>query len=70
MNAPLYISSRVINTIKSLPQTDRIAITSALAGEFILGGNVDNSDLTPMQYLAYNIIRMYVKRDAERNSPK
>lgn len=62
MNAPIFISPRVLNTINSLPDTDRKAIATAIAGEFILGSDAA-SDLTPIQSLVFAIIRNYVERD-------
>lgn len=62
MNAPVFFSPRVISTINSLPDTDRKAIASAIAGEFILGSDV-TSDLTPIQSLVMAIIRQYVQHD-------
>lgn len=65
MNSAIYISPRVINTINSLPEDDRIAVASAIAGELILGSQA-SGHLTPMQTLAYTIIRSYVKNDTYR----
>ncbi len=62
MNDAILISPHVINTIKSLPAEERIAIASALTGELILGSNPSNS-LTPMQEMIYSIIRFYVRQD-------
>lgn len=68
MNTPIFISPRVINTINALPQEDRIAVTSALAGEFILGTDTHNGALNAVQTLAYTIIRSYVQHDTKRFS--
>lgn len=65
MNTPFFISPRVIEVINSLPETDRIALASAIAGELLLGGNAEAS-LTPLQNLAYRIIRDNVRRDTSR----
>lgn len=65
MNDAILISPHVINTIKSLPAEERIAIASALTGELILGSNPANS-LTPMQEMIYSIIRFYIKQDTLR----
>lgn len=62
MNAPVYFSPRVLDTINSLPDTDRKAIAAAIAGEFILGTD-SSADLTPLQNLVFAIIRQYVKHD-------
>lgn len=65
MNTPFFISPRVIEVINSLPENDRIALASAIAGELLLGGNASSS-LTPLQNLAYRIIRDSVRRDTNR----
>lgn len=62
MNDAILISPHVINTIKSLPAEERVAIASALTGELILGSNPANS-LSPMQEMIYSIIRFYIKQD-------
>lgn len=58
----ILITPHVINTINALPLNERIAITSALAGELILGQDPRN-DLSPLQEMIYSIIRFYVKQD-------
>lgn len=63
MNQSVYLSPRVINTIKSLPDVEREAITSALASEFILGIEPSDDSLTPFQNILYMMIRSYVQRD-------
>lgn len=63
----IYISPRVIDTITSLPDTDRKVITEALSLEFILGGD-PFSLLTPVQGMIYTMIRHYVEQDSARNS--
>lgn len=65
MNTPFFISPRVIEVINSLPENDRIALASAIAGELLLGANASPS-LTPLQNLAYRIIRDNVRRDTNR----
>ncbi|MCM1452222.1 MAG: hypothetical protein NC102_08180 [Clostridium sp.] len=65
MKTAIYLSPRVLNTINALPENDRIAVASAIAGELILGDD-DNSHLTPMQTLAFTIIRSYVKSDTSK----
>ena len=63
---PVYFSSRVIDTVNSLPAADRNPISNALSMEFILG--IDPADtLTPMQNMLYAMIRFYVTQDTERN---
>ena len=61
-----FISPRVIDTVNSLPDVDRQAITSALSREFILGTD-PYSGLTPIQGMLYAMIRHYVEQDTEHN---
>lgn len=65
MNQSIVLTPHVLNTINSLPEEERIAITCALAGEMILGNSSDNG-LTPEQSLIYTIIRDYIRRDSHR----
>ena len=65
MTAPFYISNRVIDTIQSLPEDDRIALSTAIVGEMLLGAG-PAPELTPIQALAYQIIRRYVKQDTRK----
>lgn len=58
----ILITPHVINTINALPLDERIAITSALAGELILGQD-PRKDLSPLQEMIYSIIRFYIKQD-------
>lgn len=62
MNQAIIITPHVINTIKSLPERERSAITSALAEEMILG-EASGTALSPYQRMLYSIIRFYVERD-------
>lgn len=62
MNEAIIITPHVINTIKSLPTEERIAIASALTGELILGGD-PSKELSPLQEMIYSIIRFYVRQD-------
>lgn len=67
MGTTFVISPRVINTINSLPVEERLAVTSALAAELILGAeSAGDASLTPMQEVIYSMIKMYVRRDTER----
>lgn len=67
MATSVYFSSRVIDTVNSLPAADRTPISNALSMEFILG--IDPADtLTPMQNMLYAMIRFYVTQDTRRNS--
>ena len=61
-----YISPRVIDTINSLPEPDRQAITAALSRDFILGAD-PYSELSPTQGILYAMIRHYVEHDTEQN---
>lgn len=58
----ILISPRVINTINSLPEEERIAVVSAFVGEMIMGVDVEDS-LTPTQTMLYAVIKSYVQRD-------
>ncbi len=62
MNEAILITPHVIDTIKSLPSEERIAIATALTGELILGRDPSKS-LSPLQEMIYSIIRFYVKQD-------
>lgn len=65
MATPVYFSPRVIDTVSSLPEQDRIPVSNALSMEFILG--IDPTDtLTPIQNIIYNMIKSYVRHDAAR----
>ncbi len=67
MNNSVYFSSRVIDTVKALPESERSAISAALASEYILGVNPDDH-LTPYQSILYTMIRAYVERDMLKRS--
>lgn len=65
MNRTIVITPHVINTLRSLPFEERMAVTSALAGELLLGtGPCD--DLAPMESMIYQIIRFYVSQASAR----
>ena len=59
----ILISPRVINTINSLPEDERIAVVSAFVGDMIMGVKVEDS-LTPIQTMLYAVIKSYVQRDS------
>lgn len=65
MDNPIIITSRVVETIKSLPVKEREKISNALAQELILGED-PRSSLTPIQGILYAMIRFYVRSDSER----
>ncbi len=69
MGTSIIISPRVINTVNSLPDIDRGAISNAISMEFILGQD-PLATLTPTQSMIYSIIRFYVKQDTVRCSPE
>ncbi|MBJ2188085.1 MAG: hypothetical protein HFJ87_05630 [Muribaculaceae bacterium] len=65
MNRAIVITPHVINTLRSLPFEERMSVTSALAGELLLGtGPCD--DLEPMETMIYQIIRFYVNQASAR----
>lgn len=64
-NSCFVISSNVINTINALPVEERLAITTALAAEMILGAD-PHGQLTPIQEVLYTMIRRYVTQDTRR----
>ncbi len=66
MNESVYFSQRVISTIKSLPEVEREAISTALASEFLLGVAPDDNSLTPFQSIIYTMIRTYVEHDMKQ----
>lgn len=72
METAFVITSHVINTINSLPEKERVAVTSALAAEMILGAKADSGDrgLTPVEEMLYSMIKMYVLHDTERSLGK
>ncbi|MBD5185701.1 MAG: hypothetical protein HDS92_03730 [Bacteroidales bacterium] len=65
MNQSVFFSSRVIDTINSLPLDDRSTMAAALTSEFILGMDAAGS-LSGVQKMVYAIIRHYVKQDMSR----
>ncbi|MBD5245231.1 MAG: hypothetical protein HDS58_04335 [Barnesiella sp.] len=60
----IVISQRVINTINSLPLEDRIAISTAVLGEFVFGVK-DDLGLSSHNVMLYAVIRQYIKHDSE-----
>lgn len=63
MNQAVYFSTRVINTIQSLPESARYAVTNALTSEFLLGVTPETECLAPDIAMVYVMIRSYVERD-------
>ncbi|MCM1028582.1 MAG: hypothetical protein NC342_03545 [Pseudoflavonifractor sp.] len=61
----MVITPHVASTISSLPADEQLAISSALAREFILGLDPEEA-LTPFQVMVYSMIRSYVCRDTRR----
>lgn len=68
MNQAVIFSQRVIDTLKSLPTSEREIISSALASEFLLGVSPSEESLTPFQTILYTMIRTYVERDMKKLS--
>lgn len=64
MNTPIVLSKNVLNTIKSLPKRQQLAIVSAIAGEMIFGAVVRN-ELNEEEKLLYNMIKNDVCRDSK-----
>ena len=52
MNNPVILSSRVIDTINSLPETERIAVASAISAQLILGAE-DSSALSQIENMLF-----------------
>lgn len=65
MNKTVVISTKVINTLQSLPLDQRLNIASALAGEMLLGAG-QCTDLCPDEDVVYRLLRYRVNRDSER----
>ena len=59
----IVISQRVINTINALPVEDRIAISTAMFGEFVLGLK-DDLGLSSQNIMLYAVIRQYIQHDS------
>lgn len=66
MSSSILISSQVIDTINALPMEERIAISSALIGEMILGHPVSEDHFSPEENILYSVIRQYVRQDSAR----
>ncbi|GEM_PF-774212 len=62
MNNPVILSSRVIDTINSLPETERIAVASAISAQLILGADA-SSALSPIENMLFSMICSYVRHD-------
>lgn len=65
MKTALVITPRVIQTINSLPEEERLAVATAFVGEMVLGADI-NEQLTPMQAVIFSIIKSYVKSDCAK----
>lgn len=63
--AGLKITQKVITTIKSLPSEESMAITLALAKEYILGVDPRES-LNPTQMMLYTFIKYDIDREMKR----
>ena len=64
MNTPIVLSKNVLNTIKSLPRRQQLAIVSAIAGEMIFGAVVGN-ELNEEEKRLYYVIKNDVCRDSK-----
>ena len=62
MNNPVILSSRVIDTINSLPEAERIAVASAISAQLILGADA-SSALSPIENMLFSMICSYVRHD-------
>ena len=65
MSSPVFISANVLNTLRSLPETERINIASALVCNLILGGEAIDS-LTGTEAMIYTMLNVNVQRDTRR----
>lgn len=65
MNQAIVITPNVLNALRSLPYEERMSVTSALAGEMLLGAG-QCSNLKPMEEMIYNILRFYVNQASQR----
>lgn len=65
MSGSIVISSRVIETLNSLPQSERIAVSAALANYILLGEEI-NIGLSPVQAMVYAALQYYVERDTKK----
>ena len=63
-NRTIVFTPNVINTLRSLPVEERLSVTSALAGELLLGAG-ESTDLSPDENLVYQILRGFVERASE-----
>lgn len=64
MNHNIVFSPHVINTLRALPENERLNIASAIAGELLLGAKIN--DLEPIENMIYSILRFYIKQDSNR----
>lgn len=69
MNNAIIFSERVINTINSLPEEEKLAVTSAVSCEFILGVPMKKG-LTPLQQLLFAVIKSYILHDTKQFEAK
>lgn len=64
MNHNIVLTPHVINTLRALPENERLNVASALAGEILLGAEIN--DLEPIENMIYSILRFYIKQDSCR----
>lgn len=68
MNQNIVFTPHVINTLRALPVNERLNIASALAGEILLGTEIN--DLEPIESMIYSILRFYIRQDSMRLAGK
>lgn len=64
MLQPIVITPKVISTIQSLPEEERVTIAGAIAKEMILGDS--DVSLSPVQRIIYAMIQSYIRHDSHR----
>lgn len=65
MNQAIVITPHVLNALRSLPYEERMSVTSALAGEMLLGAG-QCTNLKPVEEMIYSILRFYVQQASTR----
>ena len=64
MLQPIVITPKVISTIQSLPEEERVTIAGAIAKEMILGDS--DVSISPVQRIIYAMIQSYIRHDSHR----
>ena len=65
MTSAVYLSQRVLSDIQALPGSDRLAVVSALAANFLLGMD-GTKGLTPTEAIVYTMLQNAIRRDSAR----